>query len=132
MSGGTTAFAATSLFTGVIGDIADTSNSVQNYIVSMNNFIGPVQMMVSGMRAKDNDERQDTNGNPVKGDAANTGVHALLGLHNDSFYGLREGASKTALLYGHGLGAEVKGVGSDGALRSGLTPGASPATAPRH
>jgi sucrose porin len=87
--------------------------------------------MVSGMRAKDNDERQDTNGNPVKGDAANTGVHTLLGLHNDSFYGLREGASKTALLYGHGLGAEVKGVGSDGALRSGPTPGASPATAPR-
>jgi sucrose porin len=92
---------------------------VQNYIVSMNNFIGPVQVMVSGMRAKDNDERQDTNGNPVKGDAANTGVHALLGLHNDSFYGLREGTSKTALLYGHGLGAEVKGIGSDGALRSG-------------
>lgn len=108
-----------SLYGRNFGDIADTSNSVQNYIVSMNNFIGPVQMMVSGMRAKDNDERQDTNGNPVKGDAANTGVHALLGLHNDSFYGLREGASKTALLYGHGLGAEVKGVGSDGALRSG-------------
>ena len=108
-----------SLYGRNFGDIADSSNSVQNYIVSMNNFAGPVQMMVSGMRAKDNDERQDTNGNPVKGDAANTGVHALLGLHNDSFYGLREGASKTALLYGHGLGAEVKGVGSDGALRSG-------------
>nr|VUD28543.1 sucrose porin [Raoultella sp. NCTC 9187] len=35
------------------------------------------------------------------------------------FYGLREGSSKTALLYGHGLGAEVKGLGSDGALRPG-------------
>ncbi|VEB06142.1 sucrose porin [Klebsiella pneumoniae] len=32
------------------------------------------------------------------------GVHALLGLHNESFYGLRDGTSKTALLYGHGLG----------------------------
>lgn len=53
---------------------------MQNYIVSMNNFAGPVQMMVSGMRAKDNDDRQDANGNLVKGDAANTGVHALLGL----------------------------------------------------
>jgi sucrose porin len=52
----------------------------------------------------------------VKSDAANTGVHALLGLHNESFYGLREGMSKTALLYGHGLGAEVKTVGADGAL----------------
>ena len=40
------------------GDIADSSNSVQNYIVSMNNFAGPVQMMVSGMRAKDNDDRR--------------------------------------------------------------------------
>ncbi|STW08712.1 maltoporin [Klebsiella grimontii] len=40
-------------------------------------------------------------------------------MHNDTFYGLREGTSKTALLYGHGLGAEVKGIGSDGALRSG-------------
>ncbi len=38
--------------------IADSSNSVQNYIVSMNNFAGPVQMMVSGMRAKDNDDRR--------------------------------------------------------------------------
>ena len=46
-------------------------------------------------------------------------MHALLGLHNDSFYGLRDGSSKTALLYGHGLGAEVKGIGSDGALRPG-------------
>ena len=108
-----------SLYGRNFGDIADSSNSVQNYILSMNNFIGPVQVMVSGMRAKDNDERKDTNGNLVKGDAANTGVHTLLGLHNDSFYGLREGLSKTALLYGHGLGAEVKGVGSDGALRPG-------------
>ncbi len=62
---------------------------------------------------------EDANGNLVKGDAANTGVHALLGLHNESFYGLRDGTSKTALLYGHGLGAEVKGIGSDGALRPG-------------
>jgi sucrose porin len=108
-----------SLYGRNFGDIDDSSNSVQNYILSMNNFIGPVQVMVSGMRAKDNDERKDTNGNLVKGDAANTGVHTLLGLHNDSFYGLREGTSKTALLYGHGLGAEVKGVGSDGALRPG-------------
>jgi hypothetical protein len=32
----------------------------------MNNFIGPVQVMVSGMRAKDNDDRKDTNGNRSK------------------------------------------------------------------
>lgn len=78
-----------SLYGRNFGDIADSSNSVQNYIVSMNNFAGPVQMMVSGMRAKDNDERQDTNGNLVKGDAANTGVHALLGLHNELLWPAR-------------------------------------------
>ncbi|XXD10820.1 carbohydrate porin [Klebsiella sp. R445] len=108
-----------SLYGRNFGDIDEASNSVQNYIVTMNNFAGPVQMMVSGLRAKDNDDRKDTNGNLVKGDAANTGVHAVLGLHNDSFYGLRDGTSKTALLYGHGLGAEVKSIGSDGALRPG-------------
>ena len=105
-----------SLYGRNFGDIDDSSNSVQNYILTMNHFAGPLQMMVSGLRAKDNDERKDSNGNLVKGDAANTGVHALLGLHNDSFYGLRDGSSKTALLYGHGLGAEVKSIGSDGAL----------------
>ena len=108
-----------SLYGRNFGDIDDSSNSVQNYILTMNHFAGPLQMMVSGLQAKDNDERKDSNGNLVKGDAANTGVHALLGLHNDSFYGLRDGSSKTALLYGHGLGAEVKGIGSDGALRPG-------------
>lgn len=74
--------------------------------------------MVSGLRAKDNDDRKDANGDLIQTDAANTGVHALVGLHNDTFYGLREGTAKTALLYGHGTGAEVKGIGSDGALLS--------------
>lgn len=95
-----------------------TDNNVQNYILSMNHFAGPFQLMVSGLRAKDNDDRKDTNGDLIKTDAANTGVHALVGLHNESFYGLREGTAKTALLYGHGLGAEVKSIGSDGALLS--------------
>ena len=84
----------------------------------MNHYAGPFQLMVSGLRAKDNDDRKDANGDLIQTDAANTGVHALVGLHNDTFYGLREGTAKTALLYGHGLGAEVKGIGSDGALLS--------------
>lgn len=98
------------------GDMENVDNNVQNYILSMNHFIGPVQVMVSGLRAKDNNDRKDANGDVIQTDAANNGIHALVGLHNDSFYGLREGSSKTALLYGHGLGAEVKGIGSDGAL----------------
>ncbi|MGK9175056.1 carbohydrate porin [Yokenella regensburgei] len=105
-----------SLYGRTFGDIENSENNAQNYILTLNNYVGPVQMMVSGMRAKDNDDRLDNDGNKVKSDAANTGVHALLGLHNESFYGLGEGSSKTALLYGHGLGAEVKAVGSDGAL----------------
>lgn len=98
------------------GDMENVDNNVQNYILSMNHFIGPVQVMVSGLRAKDNNDRKDASGDVIQTDAANNGIHALVGLHNDSFYGLREGSSKTALLYGHGLGAEVKGIGSDGAL----------------
>lgn len=39
---------------------------MQNDIVSMNNFVGPVQMMVSGMRAKDNDGCPDANGSIYK------------------------------------------------------------------
>lgn len=107
-----------SLYGRTFGDIENSENTAQNYILSLNNYYGPVQLMVSGMRAKDNDDRLDLEGNKVKSDAADNGVHALLGLHNDSFYGLREGSAKTALLYGHGLGAEVKAIGSDGALLS--------------
>lgn len=105
-----------SLYGRTFGDTENSENTAQNYILTLNNYFGPVQLMVSGMRAKDNEDRLDLEGNEVKGDAAEHGVHALLGLHNESFYGLREGSSKTALLYGHGLGAEVKTIGADGAL----------------
>lgn len=70
------------------GSEEEIDNNVQNYILSMNHFAGPLQVMVSAMRAKDNDDRQDANGDLIKTDAANKGVHALVGLHNDSFYGL--------------------------------------------
>lgn len=88
----------------------DIDNNVQNYILTMNHFAGPFQLMVSGMRAKDNDDRRDNNGDLIHASAASHGVHVLAGLHNDSFWGLREGTAKIALLYGHGLGAEVKGL----------------------
>ena len=61
---------------------------------------------------------RDNNGDLIHASAASHGVHVLAGLHNDSFWGLREGTAKIALLYGHGLGRKVKGIGSDGALRS--------------
>jgi sucrose porin len=99
------------------GSVEQTDNNVQNYILSMNHFAGPFQLMVSGLRAKDNDDRKDTNGDLIKTDAANTGVHALVGCTTRASTACVKGA-KTALLYGHGLGAEVKSIGSDGALLS--------------
>ncbi|MBV4366588.1 carbohydrate porin [Erwinia phyllosphaerae] len=96
------------------GDIETIDNTIQNYIVTANTFSGPLQFMLSGLRAKDNDQR--INSAARSDNAGDSGVHAMLAWHGDSFYGLREGQSKTALLYGHGLGAEVKGIGSDGNL----------------
>ncbi|MBS0847365.1 carbohydrate porin [Citrobacter sp. JGM124] len=96
------------------------NNTIQNHILTANNFIGPLQLMISGLRAKDNDNRKTGHGEatPEGASKAHSGSHILLGWHNDSFYGLGEGSARTALLYGHGLGAEVKGIGSDGALLS--------------
>lgn len=97
-----------------------SNNIIQNHMLTANNFIGPFQVMVTGLRAKDNDNRKTGNGTDILNGSskAHSGTHALIGLHNDSFYGLRDGSAKTALLYGHGLGAEVKSIGSDGALLS--------------
>jgi sucrose porin len=99
-------------------DLKDDNNDdtrIENYIVTANNYAGPFQWMLSGLRAKNNQDRENT-GNRGTSTAADTGFHTMLAYHGDSFYGLREGTSKTALLYGHGLGAEVKALGSDGRL----------------
>ncbi|KQN46570.1 porin [Serratia sp. Leaf50] len=99
-------------------DLKDDNNNdtrIENYIVTANNFAGPMQWMLSGLRGKNNQQREN---DAIQGssNAAETGFHTMLAYHGDSFYGLREGTSKTALLYGHGLGAEVKALGSDGRL----------------
>ncbi|AIX72325.1 porin [Pantoea sp. PSNIH4] len=96
------------------GDIETVDNTIENYIVTANNFVGPFQFMLSGLRAKDNEER--VNRAARSDNAGDTGYHAMASWHSDSFYGLRAGQAKSALLYGHGLGAEVKGIGSDGNL----------------
>lgn len=103
-----------SLYGRNFGDIETIDNTIQNYIVTSNHFAGPFQLMVSGLRAKDNDQRVNRSRDNDR--AGDSGIHAMLALHNDSFWGLRSGSAKTALLYGHGLGAEVKGIGSDGNL----------------
>ncbi|CAG8999540.1 MAG: Sucrose porin [Candidatus Celerinatantimonas neptuna] len=90
-------------------DISD--NTIQAYIVTANNYYGPWQLMVNGLRGQDNNDRTNT-GNQSD-NAADTGFHTMLAYHGKSFYGLTEGTFKAALLYGHGLGAEVKSLGSD-------------------
>ncbi|CNI96022.1 carbohydrate porin [Yersinia rohdei] len=106
------------------GEIENINSDIQSYIFTANNFIktsndgGSFQWMLSGLRAKDNDARQNS-GTTLNTHAADKGIHGMLAYHGDSFYGLRAGTSKTALLYGHGLGAEVKSIGSDGNLTSG-------------
>ncbi|MEZ9564138.1 carbohydrate porin [Vibrio artabrorum] len=90
------------------GEIDSSSTDVENYIATMNNRIGQWQVMLSGMASADNDTR-------LHG-AAKSGVHAMLAYHGDSFFGVSEGFSKTGMLVGSGLGAELKGIGSNGDL----------------
>lgn len=99
------------------GDVDIVNNDVQNYILTANNYVGPVQLYVSGMKAKDNDERQTPNGIKVF-NAADQGYTTLLGYKTDSFYGLTKGESRSAISWGQGLGAEVKNIGTDPALLS--------------
>lgn len=87
---------------------------IQNYTLSLNNRLGPWQWMVNGLYSKDNDKR--INDGLATDKAASQGFNTMLAYHGDSFYGLRPGLSKTALLYGQSLGAEVRGPGSDGYL----------------
>lgn len=105
-----------SLYGRNFGDIETIDNEIQNTIVTANTFAGPWQFMLSGLRAKENDARVNTS--ERNSHAGDRGFHSMLAYHGDSFYGVADGTAKTALLYGHGLGAEVKGVGSDGNLTS--------------
>ncbi|CAH6961690.1 Sucrose porin [Vibrio chagasii] len=90
------------------GEIDSSSTDVENYIATMNNRIGQWQVMLSGMTSADNDSRSTG--------AAESGVHAMFAYHGDNFFGVSEGFSKTGMLVGSGLGAELKGIGSNGDL----------------
>lgn len=93
-------------------DSPGLTGSTDNLIFTLNNHIGDWQWMVNGLSANDNDER-DTGSDAT---AADSGFHTMLAYHGDSFFGLGEGNFKAAALYGRGLGAEVKSLGSDGNL----------------
>lgn len=96
------------------GTIDSESLEVENYIVTMNNYIGQWQLMLNAMTAADNEGREQTDTSPTK--RAENGYHALLAYHGNNFYGGGEGFSKSGVLVGQGLGAELKGIGSKGDL----------------
>lgn len=97
------------------GDISASGLSdIESYILTMNNRVGNWQWMLNGLSAKDNEARINDGG--VGSEAANKGAHTLVAYHADSFFGINPGFSKAAVLYGHGLGAELKGLGSDSEL----------------
>ena len=87
---------------------------IQNYTFSLNNRLDSWQWMLNGLYSQDNDKR--INDGLASDKAASQGFNTMLAYHGDSFYGLRPGSTKTALLYGRALGAEVRGPGSDGYL----------------
>lgn len=88
---------------------------VASYILTSNQFFedGQWQWMFNGIGAKKNDFGIRTNKAGLT--PADSGLHSMLANHQKNFFG-REGFFKTALLYGQGLGAEVKNVGADGEL----------------
>ncbi|GHE21552.1 carbohydrate porin [Halomonas urumqiensis] len=90
----------------------DLTGDTDSLTLTANNYFGNWQWMVSGLSAADNDERDIGAGQ----DAADSGFHTMVAYHGDSFFGAGEGNYKVALLHGQGLGAEVKGIGSNGDL----------------
>ncbi len=90
----------------------DGESDTDNLILTSNNYFGNWQVMVNAMSAADNDERDIGVGQT----AADSGWHTMVAYHGDSFFGMGEGNFKAALLHGQGLGAEVKGLGSNGDL----------------
>lgn len=91
-------------------DIENTD--IQNYIYSLNNYYGPYQLFLGGMKARDNNYRTNSVGTKIE-KTANAGFLGMIGYHGDSFYNITKGWTKTFLQYGYGLGAEVKNIGSD-------------------
>ncbi|MCC4117656.1 carbohydrate porin [Aromatoleum toluclasticum] len=86
----------------------EDNEGIKSYVFTMNNYVGNWQFMLNGMRAKNN----DVNGS----NRATSGYHGLVAYHAPSFYGLGDGFSKTGILAGRGLGAEVKRLGAVGNL----------------
>lgn len=110
------------------GDFSEDANDkdIRSYIATLNQFFdnGRWQLMLNGIASRQNDAKVQANSEDTKKterlnqagySPAERGVHSMLAYHRPDFFG-QEGFFKAALLYGKGLGAEVKGIGSDGEL----------------
>ena len=101
-------------------DTSDALNTkrIQSYIFTANNYFGPWQLMLSGLTAPSNksDSNANIGANGEASERAQSGFHTMVAYHGKSFYGIAPGSFEVAGLYGHGLGAEVKSLGSEGSL----------------
>ncbi|MFC0710911.1 carbohydrate porin [Azorhizophilus paspali] len=117
-----------SLMSRSYGDFStDDSKDIRSYIATVNQFFddGRWQLMLNGIASRRNNAKlKDSGSDPDERNSrvnkagyspAESGAHGLFAYHRPDFFG-GEGFFKAALLYGKGLGAEVKGIGSDGEL----------------
>ncbi|WP_099607375.1 carbohydrate porin [Vibrio coralliilyticus] len=103
-----------SLYGRDFGEIDSSSTDVENYVATMNNYFGSWQLMLNAMKSNDNADRSTSSSSPTE--RAEDGLHAMLAYHGNDFFGVSEGFSKSGVLIGQGLGASLKGIGSDGDL----------------
>lgn len=98
---------------------------MDDYIFTWNNRVGKWQVMLNGLIAPQNDNyanlpwyyfTQVPSYIPGSTQRADAGFLGMVAYHDDSFYGMSQGISKTALQFGWGLGAEARLVGQDGNL----------------
>lgn len=102
---------AKSNFSIIKRDTTDTTDDVfpetSNYVYTANNKIGNFQLMLNWI---------DAENQPEGSTSADDGQHALVAYHIPTFFGSDNGFSKVGFLYGKGLGAQVKSLGTDGSL----------------
>ena len=60
------------------------SSNTDNLVLTSNNYFGKWQVMVNGMSAADNDERDIG----VSQEAADSGWHSMVAYPGDSFFGM--------------------------------------------
>ncbi|WP_342609584.1 carbohydrate porin [Vibrio tritonius] len=94
-----------------------TSYDLEGYTFTWNNLIDDHwEIMFNAIAANKNDQRASLDSAVNRNDVAQYGLHTMIGYKTDSFYGLKEGWSRTGMMYGHAMGAETKNIGQDNHL----------------